>query len=94
MGVVAFSLLFGATYDIVQYTYRIAIIPDGLQGRVNSVFRLISWGVRPLEYALTGVLLERAGGVTTVLIIAGWLALVALMTTFNRHVREAPTLTT
>lgn len=92
MVVVAFSLLFGPTYDIVQYTYRIAIIPDMLQGRVNSVFRLISWGVRPLGFALTGLLLERAGGVTTVLIISGWLALVALVTTFNRHVREAPAL--
>ncbi|MDQ6832415.1 MAG: MFS transporter, partial [Chloroflexota bacterium] len=61
-GIVAFSLLFGPTYDIVQYTYRIAIIPDALQGRVNSVFRLISWGVRPLGFALIGVLLERAGG--------------------------------
>jgi len=92
MVVVAFSLLFGPTYDIVAYTYRIAIIPDMLQGRVNSVFRLISWGVRPLGFALTGLLLERAGGVTTVLIISGWLALVALVTTFNRHVREVPAL--
>ncbi|MCA1668886.1 MAG: hypothetical protein LC793_16125 [Thermomicrobia bacterium] len=49
-------------------------------------------GVRPLGFALIGVLLERAGGTTTVLIIAGWLALVALVTTFNRHVREAPAL--
>ncbi len=84
--------LLGPAYDVVGYTYRIAVIPDALQGRVNSVFRLISWGVRPLGFALTGVLLERAGGVTTVLIIASWLALVALVTTFNRHVRDAPSL--
>lgn len=84
--------LLSPAYDIVGYTYRIAVIPDALQGRVNSVFRLISWGVRPLGVALTGVLLERAGGVTTVLILSGWLALAALMTTFNRHVREAPAL--
>ncbi len=93
-GIVAFSLLFGPTYDIVQYTYRIAIIPDALQGRVNSVFRLISWGVRPLGFALIGLLLERAGGVITVLIIAGWLAFVALVTTLNRHIRDAPSLAT
>ena len=93
MGVVAFTSLGAPTYDIVQYTYRIAIIPDALQGRVNSVFRLIAWGVRPMGAALTGVLLERAGGVTTVLVIAAWLLLVALVTTFNRHVRTAPSLT-
>lgn len=92
MGVVALQMLLSPTYDIVQYTYRITIIPDALQGRVNSVFRLISWGVRPLGFALVGVLLERAGGVTTVLIISGWLALVALVTTFNHHVRSAPAL--
>lgn len=92
MVVVGLQMLLSPTYDIVQYTYRIAVIPDALQGRVNSVFRLISWGVRPLGFALTGLLLERAGGVTTVLIISGWLALVALVTTFNRHVREAPAL--
>ncbi len=92
--VVALQMLFFPTYDVVQYTYRIAIIPDALQGRVNSVFRLISWGVRPLGFALTGLLLERVGGVTTVLVISGWLALVALVTTFNRHVRDAPALVT
>jgi len=92
MVVVGLQMLLSPTYDIVQYTYRIAVIPDALQGRVNSVFRLISWGVRPVGFALTGLLLERAGGVTTVLIISGWLALVALVTTFNRHVREAPAL--
>lgn len=84
--------LLSPAYDVVGYTYRIAIIPDALQGRVNSVFRLISWGVRPLGVALTGVLLERAGGVSTVLVLTGWLALVALVTTFNRHVRDAPSL--
>jgi len=92
MVIVSLGMLLSPAYDIVAYTYRIAVIPDALQGRVNSVFRLISWGVRPLGFALTGVLLERAGGVTTVLIIAGWLALVALVTTFNRHVRDAPAL--
>ncbi len=92
MVIVSLGMLLSPAYDIVAYTYRIAVIPDALQGRVNSVFRLISWGVRPLGFALTGVLLERAGGVTTVLVIAGWLALVALVTTFNRHVRDAPAL--
>ena len=94
MAVVALQMLLSPTYDIVQYTYRIAVIPDALQGRVNSVFRLISWGVRPLGVALTGLLLERAGGATTVLVISGWLAFVALVTTCNRHVRDAPSLAT
>ncbi|HCP75409.1 MAG TPA: MFS transporter, partial [Ktedonobacter sp.] len=31
-------------YMMVQFSYRLALIPDRLQGRVNSVFRLIAFG--------------------------------------------------
>ena len=31
-------------YNVVQLSYRIALIPDGLQGRVNSSFRLFAFG--------------------------------------------------
>lgn len=50
-------------YNIVQFSYRIALIPDALQGRVNSVFRLLAFGFQPLGAALTGVLLDQAGPV-------------------------------
>ncbi len=78
------------SYDTVQYSYRLALIPDALQGRVNSVFRLVARGMAPLGVALTGVLLERIGTTNTLLFFAAWLLLVALLTTANRHVRTAP----
>jgi predicted MFS family arabinose efflux permease len=80
------------SYDTVQYSYRLALIPDALQGRVNGVFRLIGVGARPLGVALTGVLLERAGVTPTLLFLCAWLALAALATTLNRHIRHAPRL--
>ena len=80
-------------YDTVQYSYRLALIPNALQGRVNSAFRLVAQGMRPLGVALTGVLLERAGATTTLLCFAGWLLAVALLTTANRYVRTAPPIT-
>jgi hypothetical protein len=79
-------------YNTVQYSYRLALIPDALQGRVNSAFRLVALGSAPLGLALTGVLLERFGATTTLLAFAAWLAVIALLTTLNRHVRTAPPL--
>jgi hypothetical protein len=38
--------------------YRLALTPDALQGRVNSIARLISFGLAPLSIALTGILLQ------------------------------------
>lgn len=76
-------------YGVVQFSYRLAVIPDELQGRVNSVFRLIVFGGDPLGLALAGVLLQLAGPVTTVLVYAAGLVALALVTTLNRHLRAA-----
>lgn len=78
------------SYDTVQYSYRLALIPDALQGRVNSAFRLVALGMQPLGLALTGVLLERIGATSTLLFFGVWLLAVAILTTLNRHVRAAP----
>jgi len=79
----------GPTYNVVQFSYRVAIIPDHLQGRVNSVFRLLAFGFMPAGAAVSGVLLERLGAVPAVLLFAAWIVAFAIATTFNRHVREA-----
>jgi hypothetical protein len=80
------------TYNTIQLTYRLALIPDALQGRVNSVFRLVAQGMNPLGLALTGFLLEAVGPTTTALALAGLLAVVAALATRNRHIRNAPAL--
>ncbi len=77
-------------YDTVQRSYRLALIPDALQGRVNSAFRLVALGMQPLGLALTGVLLERVGPTTTLLAFAAWLFATAILTSPNRYVRTAP----
>jgi len=70
-------------------SYRLALIPDALQGRVNSVFRLIAFGGQPLGYALTGAALERFGPISTVAAIGGVQLIMAVITTLNAHVRHA-----
>ncbi|HZZ92008.1 MAG TPA: MFS transporter [Usitatibacter sp.] len=77
------------TYNVVQFSYRVAIIPDRLQGRVNSIFRLLAFGFMPAGAAVSGILIERLGPVPAVLVLSLWLVAFALVTTFNRHVREA-----
>lgn len=84
--------LVGPLYDTVQQSYRMALIPEGLQGRVTSVFRMFAQGMGPFGLALTGVLLDRAGGPTTALACAGLMALLGLVTARNSHVRNAPLL--
>ncbi len=84
--------LVSPAYDTVQFSYRLALIPDALQGRVNSVFRMIATSIQPLALALTGWLLEYAGSMVTILTLGGWFALLSTVTMLNPDVRSAPLL--
>ena len=33
--------------DVAGVSYRLSLIPEAMQGRVNSVFRFMAWGIRP-----------------------------------------------
>ncbi|HEU5103481.1 MAG TPA: MFS transporter [Roseiflexaceae bacterium] len=90
MVLVSGASLASLVYDTVQMSYRLALIPDGLQGRVNSVFRLVADGSKTLGVAATGILLESLGTTSTILISAVLLAALATLTLLNRHVRAAP----
>ncbi len=76
-------------YMVMQYSYRMTIIPDHLRGRVNSVFRLIAFGSQPLGFALTGILLQTIGPVMSVIVLFIPQFILAIAVTFNRHVRAA-----
>lgn len=93
LGAIAAVLFFvGPIYNVVQYSYRLTLIPDELQGRVNSVFRLIALGADPLGLALTGMLLQWFTVVPTVLIL-GLGLLVLAVASLNKHIREARSIT-
>ncbi len=87
VNIVSFTVV--PIYNVVQYSYRLATIPDRLQGRVNSVFRLIAFGGQPLGIALTGFLLQSLGPVYTVLLLFIPQAILCIAATLNKHVREA-----
>ncbi|HXX77397.1 MAG TPA: MFS transporter, partial [Ktedonobacteraceae bacterium] len=50
--VTAVSFIIVPIFMSVQFGYRLAMIPDYLQGRVNSVFKLIAFGSEPLGLAV------------------------------------------
>ena len=88
----ALTFLTGPIYNVVQFSYRMAIIPDELQGRVNSMFRLIAFGGQPVGLALTGILIQRAGVVITIIICSIGMIMFAIAATLNKYVRNAPPL--
>ena len=91
MGILTTILFFfGPIYNVVNASYRLALVPDAFQGRVNSAVRLISFASQPLGLAATGVLIQGAGAEATVLVGAGVLVLVALVATISSDVRNAP----
>jgi predicted MFS family arabinose efflux permease len=85
----ALSFIIVPVYTVVQYSYRIALIPDQLQGRVNSVFRLMTFGSQPLGLMLTGVLLQAIGPIPTVLVLFVPQLVLCIAATVNQYVRHA-----
>lgn len=76
-------------YNVVQISYRLTLIPDALQGRVNSVFRLLAFGFQPLGAAFAGILLQQMGPQRTILIYGAVLFFMALTTVCNPSIRRA-----
>ncbi len=91
LGILAGILFFlGPIYNVVNASYRLALVPDAFQGRVNSAVRLISFASQPIGLAATGVLIQSIGTSGTVLAGAGVLLVMALFATLSSHVRNAP----
>jgi predicted MFS family arabinose efflux permease len=88
---VVYALIYtlAPVYNVVQFSYRLALIPDALQGRVNSSFRLLAFGFNPLGATLCGLLLEHIGSTPTVLFFAACYLAMALVTQLNPQVRNA-----
>ena len=87
LGVVnALSFTVVPVYMVIQSSYRRTAIPDELQGRVNSVFRLIAFSGQPLGIAITGLLLQAVGPIPTVIILFLPQGLLALLATWNHHI--------
>jgi MFS family permease len=75
-------------------TYRVALAPDHLQGRVNASSAMISMSAAWLGPLAVGFLIETAGVTPTILIVTGWMVVLAGAMTGSRAFRRPPTLDT
>lgn len=86
----ALSFIVVPIYMVVQYGYRLAVIPDSLRGRVNSVYRLMALSGQPIGIAITGILLQVVGPVPTILILFVPQGILCIAVVLNKSVRHAP----
>ncbi len=75
-------------YDIAQFGYRATLIPDELQGRVNSAYRLLALSTPPLGYFLAGFLLQGVGPRLTILVFLIYLLFLALLASWSGVLRK------
>lgn len=52
----------GLLWNTVSVSYRQRMIPDHLLGRVNSLYRMVAWGMMPIGLILAGALTRLADG--------------------------------
>ncbi|MFC7583342.1 MFS transporter [Nonomuraea antimicrobica] len=92
---VVFELCFAAgavVFNITQLSFRQAITPEALLGRMNATFRFLVWGTMPLG-GLAGGALGGLIGVRNTLVVAAAGACLAFLWVFAsplRTMRELP----
>lgn len=80
------------TVNAVVIGYRVAIVPDRLTGRVNSVARTIALCGAPFGPLAAGLMLGSISARATVAVLVVFLLVLALLATSNRAIRNAPKL--
>ena len=83
----------GPIYNVVQFSHRIALIPQGLEGRVNAGFRFLAHLPSPIGAALCGVMIERAGTSITLAFFATVFGVLAVAAAASSTIRHTPRLT-
>jgi hypothetical protein len=78
--------------DSVVNGYRIALTPDRLLGRVESVRSTISLLIAPLGPLVAGVLLSTVSARATIALFAAFGLVLAVWGTLSRSIRAAPSL--
>ena len=98
-GIFTTPLLLGAVFAgialcdsvraIFMDSYRFGAVPDALQGRISSIYRLILFSVLTIGSSTLGLSLERLGVLPTVGIVWSGLLLITGSLFLSRHMRQA-----
>ncbi|HZS93965.1 MAG TPA: MFS transporter [Chloroflexota bacterium] len=73
-----------------QYSFRIATIPDSMQGRSNAVIKLVAFGTQPVSLAMTGALIQAYGPIPAIYILLVPQVIAAAITTIYAPLRRTP----
>lgn len=91
VGAVLFAgLLLNPAGNAGGQSYRVAITPDALQGRLASASQFLGFATIPFAPLLGGWLLETWGGPSATGLLLGAAVLSALIPTLTREVRSVP----
>ncbi len=89
-GATFFLLLLNPLGNAGISSYRMAVTPDHLQGRVGSTSQFVAMSVMPLAPLLGGFLLEHQGGTAAISALVVASALLAGLLTASRSIRSVP----
>lgn len=93
IGIVLGAMFIGfPAWNAVIGAYRLALVPDRLQARVQSVSTLLHVASVPVALLAVGFTLERFGTTETILGLLAIMVVVAVCAAASRSVREAPAL--
>ena len=92
VGSIAPFAFFAPTLTAVVIGYRVAVTPDRLTGRVNSIARSIALCGAPLGPLTAGILLGAFSARTTVAVFALLLVALAVVGSLSPSIRNAPSL--
>ena len=79
------TFIIASIYLVAQSSYQLSLIPDQLQGRVNSIIRMVITGSQPLGIVLTGVLIQYVRPIGTVLLLFVPQLLLAVVVSLSSH---------
>jgi MFS family permease len=86
------AAFFGPSVNAIVIGYRVAVVPDRLTGRVNSVARTIALCGAPLGPLAAGLLLGSFSARTTVAIFVGVMLVLSVIASVSPSIRKAPSL--
>jgi MFS family permease len=88
--VAAAESLVAPIYAVAMTTHQLAITPDELRGRATSAVSTLTTGALSIGTLAGGALITTLGAKPLVWLCGAWLLILALITTANRAVRQAP----
>lgn len=88
--VAAAESLVAPVYTVAMTTHQLAITPDELRGRATSAVSTLTTGALSVGTLAGGALIAALGAKPLVWLCGAWLLILAVLTTANRAVRQAP----